>query len=48
MIELTRLNGEHMVVNSDLIRYAEAESGYCDHVGDGRQNRRHRVDQRVN
>jgi flagellar protein FlbD len=24
MIELTRLNGEHMVVNSDLIRYAEA------------------------
>lgn len=23
MIELTRLNGEHMVVNSDLIRYAE-------------------------
>ncbi|MHB1958695.1 MAG: flagellar FlbD family protein [Acidobacteriaceae bacterium] len=24
MIELTRLNGERMVVNSDLIRYAEA------------------------
>jgi flagellar protein FlbD len=24
MIALTRLNGEHMVVNSDLIRYAEA------------------------
>ena len=24
MIELTRLNGEQMVVNSDLIRYAEA------------------------
>lgn len=24
MIELTRLNGGHMVVNSDLIRYAEA------------------------
>ena len=24
MIELTRLNGEPMVVNSDLIRYAEA------------------------
>lgn len=24
MIELTRLNGETMVVNSDLIRYAEA------------------------
>lgn len=24
MIELTRLNGEHMVVNSELIRYAEA------------------------
>jgi len=24
MIELTRLNGELMVVNSDLIRYAEA------------------------
>lgn len=23
MIELTRLNGEHMVVNSDLIRYVE-------------------------
>ncbi|MGO8717923.1 MAG: flagellar FlbD family protein [Acidobacteriaceae bacterium] len=24
MIELTKLNGERMVVNSDLIRYAEA------------------------
>lgn len=24
MIELTRLNGERMIVNSDLIRYAEA------------------------
>lgn len=24
MIELTRLNGAHMVVNSDLIKYAEA------------------------
>ena len=36
MIELTRLNGEHMVVNSDLIRYAGSESRHGHYPGHGR------------